>query len=108
MEPSLWDGHNLLKLEEKKRRIKLIFYLQNYFSAWDQTDKFVKIYLTSLSGLDQLANEAIKTEFTDNSLSVRSVWQVISKALLYKNLFPKNNSRHIHLYSYILLYYDYE
>jgi hypothetical protein len=60
--------------------MKPFFYFQNYFSAWDQTDKFVKIYLTSLSGLDQLANEAIKTEFTDNSLSVRSVGQVIRKA----------------------------
>ncbi len=27
--------------------------------------------------------------------------------LLYKNLFPKNISKHIHIYCYILLYYDY-
>jgi hypothetical protein len=80
MYPSSSDGYHLfllIKIKEKKNEI--IFYFQNYFSAWDQTDKFVKIYLTSLSGLDQLANEAIKTEFTDNSLSVRSVWLVISK-----------------------------
>ncbi len=42
-----------------------------FFAAWDQTDKFVKIYLTNLTGLDKLANEAIKTDFTDSSLAVR-------------------------------------
>jgi hypothetical protein len=68
------------KIKGKEKENEIVFYLQNYFSAWDQTDKFVKIYLTSLSGLDQLANESIKTEFTDNSLSVRSVGQVISTA----------------------------
>lgn len=43
--------------------------IKNY--SWDQTDKFVKIYLTGLTGLDQLANEAIRTEYTDSSLTVR-------------------------------------
>lgn len=43
--------------------------IKNY--SWDQTDKFVKIYLTSLAGLDKLANEAVRTDFTDHSLTVR-------------------------------------
>ena len=39
--------------------------------SWDQSDKFVKVYLTNLPGLAALNKENIKLEFTDQALSVR-------------------------------------
>ena len=39
--------------------------------SWDQSDKFVKVYLTNLPGLATLNKENIQLEFTDQSLSVR-------------------------------------
>ena len=39
--------------------------------SWDQSDKFVKVYLTNLPGLAALNKENIQLEFTDQSLSVR-------------------------------------
>ena len=39
--------------------------------SWDQSDKFVKVYLTNLPGLAALNKGNIQLEFTDQSLSVR-------------------------------------
>ena len=39
--------------------------------SWDQSDKFVKVYLTNLPGLAALNKENIQLEFTDQALSVR-------------------------------------
>ena len=33
-------------------------------SAWDQSEKFVKLYLTGLNGLDKCPQENIKIEYT--------------------------------------------
>ena len=34
------------------------------YSAWDQSEKFVKLYLTGLNGLDKCPQENIKIEYT--------------------------------------------
>ena len=34
------------------------------FSAWDQSEKFVKLYLTGLNGVDKCPQENIKIEYT--------------------------------------------
>ena len=34
------------------------------FSAWDQSEKFVKLYLTGLSGLDKCPNDHIKVTYS--------------------------------------------
>ncbi len=37
----------------------------------DQSDKFMKLYLTGLSGVQVLPVDAVKSEFTSTSVSVR-------------------------------------
>lgn len=44
-------------------------HLKDY--SWDQSDKFVKIYLTGLNGLDKLPAESIKLVYTEQSVSVK-------------------------------------
>jgi len=44
-------------------------HLKDY--SWDQSDKFVKIYLTGLNGLDKLAADNIKMSYTEQSVSVK-------------------------------------
>jgi len=39
--------------------------------SYDQSDKFVKLYLTGVNGADKLDKDNIKVTFTDQSLSVR-------------------------------------
>lgn len=39
--------------------------------SWDQSEKFVKLYLTNIPGLSELDQDAVKTNFTDESLEVR-------------------------------------
>jgi len=39
--------------------------------SWDQSDKFVKIYLTGMNGLGELPTDNIKTVYTDQSLTVK-------------------------------------
>ena len=39
--------------------------------SWDQSDKFIKVYLTNLPGLASLNKDNIKLEFTEQSVSVR-------------------------------------
>ena len=34
------------------------------FSAWDQSEKFVKLYLTGLNGLDKCPPENIKIDYS--------------------------------------------
>ena len=54
---------------EKKRY--LIFNLIHKFAAWDQSDKFVKVYLTGLKGVQDLPKESVTQEFTKKSARVR-------------------------------------
>lgn len=39
--------------------------LCNLYIGWDQSEKFVKIYISSLPGLDTLKQENVHTTFTD-------------------------------------------
>ena len=39
--------------------------------SWDQSDKFIKVYLTNLPGLSSLNKDNIQLEFTEQSVSVR-------------------------------------
>merc|ERR1719431_430273 len=39
--------------------------------SWDQSEKFVKLYLTNLPGLSSLPNEQIITNFTQQSVAVK-------------------------------------
>jgi len=43
--------------------------IKNY--SWDQSDKFVKVYLTGLKGVQDLPKEAVTQEFTKKSARVR-------------------------------------
>ncbi len=45
--------------------------LLNILSAWDQSDKFVKIYLTGLSGASSLPENSVVTKFGAKSVDVR-------------------------------------
>ena len=40
-------------------------------AAWDQSEKFVKLYLTGLAGLDKCPPENIQLDFTKESVRVR-------------------------------------
>jgi len=42
-----------------------------FFLAWDQSDKFVKIYLTGLEGASELPKENLVAQFTPTSVSVK-------------------------------------
>ena len=33
------------------------------FPGWDQSDKYVKIYISSIAGLDKLSQENVSSEF---------------------------------------------
>merc|ERR1712152_18578 len=39
--------------------------------SWDQSEKFVKLYLTGMTGLDKCPVENIKLDFTKESVRVR-------------------------------------
>eukprot|EP00088_Acartia_fossae_P029938 TRINITY_DN3086_c0_g1_i2.p1 TRINITY_DN3086_c0_g1~~TRINITY_DN3086_c0_g1_i2.p1 ORF type:complete len:264 (+),score=108.46 TRINITY_DN3086_c0_g1_i2:48-794(+) len=39
--------------------------------SWDQSERFVKLYLTNLPDLGQVNQDAVKTKFTDQSLEIR-------------------------------------
>jgi len=39
--------------------------------SWDQSDKFVKLYLTGLKGADKLPSDSIKTTCLEQSVSIR-------------------------------------
>jgi len=39
--------------------------------SWDQSEKFVKLYLTGLNGLDKCPQENIKIEYTNESVTLR-------------------------------------
>jgi len=39
--------------------------------SWDQSEKFVKLYLTGLSGLDKCPNDHIKVTYSSESVSVK-------------------------------------
>ena len=39
--------------------------------SWDQSDKFVKVYLTGLAGLDKCPNDNVSVTITSDSVSVR-------------------------------------
>jgi len=39
--------------------------------SWDQSDKFIKVYLTNLPGLASLNKDNIQLEFTEQSVSVK-------------------------------------
>ena len=41
--------------------------------SWDQSDKFIKVYLTNLPGLASLNKDNIQLEFTEQSVSVKVV-----------------------------------
>ena len=46
-------------------------------AAWDQSEKFVKLYLTNWKGLDTIPPDDIKLDFTNESVRVRvgPVWE---------------------------------
>jgi len=39
--------------------------------SWDQSERFVKLYLTNLPGLSDLNDDAVKTKFTDEGIEIR-------------------------------------
>jgi len=39
--------------------------------SWDQSERFVKLYLTNFPGLNELSDEAFKIKYTDESLEIR-------------------------------------
>jgi len=39
--------------------------------SWDQSEKYVKLYLTNLPGLGDLNQDAVKINFTDESVQIR-------------------------------------
>jgi len=43
--------------------------IRNY--SWDQSDKFVKIYLTGITGLENIDADSVVTDFSDQSVNVR-------------------------------------
>lgn len=43
--------------------------IKNY--SWDQSEKFVKLYLTNLKGIDQLSQDDIAIQYTKESVKVR-------------------------------------
>lgn len=45
--------------------ILFIILIVMLLSGWDQSDKFVKIYITDLPGLDKLKSEDIKSKFSE-------------------------------------------
>jgi len=53
-------------LNPSKRILKQ---LKDY--SWDQSDKFVKVYLTNLKGVASLSNDRIQVDFTEQSVTVR-------------------------------------
>ena len=57
----------------------------NYL-AWDQSEKFVKLYLTGLNGLDKCPQENIKIEYT------KSVSQTILLTKINKFVFSESVS----------------
>jgi len=50
--------------------------------SWDQSEKFVKLYLTGLDGLADIDASSIKIEYTEYSLSVR-IENIKGKTLLF-------------------------
>ena len=50
----------------------LIFNIYVWFAAWDQSDKFVKIYLTGLAGIEGTPTEAIACNFEDNAVAFKA------------------------------------
>ena len=47
-----------------KTKWELLHQYKQRFSAWDQSEKFVKLYLTGLSGLDKCPNDHIKVTYS--------------------------------------------
>lgn len=39
--------------------------------SWDQSERFVKLYLTNLPGLSDLNEDAVKTQFSDEGIEIR-------------------------------------
>lgn len=52
------------------------------FLAWDQSDKFVKVFLTGLGDLSKVSQDQIVQQFTRHSVSIR-VNQVGDRNLLF-------------------------
>lgn len=50
--------------------------------SWDQSEKYVKLYLTGLSGLGNLDVDSVKVTYTDESLNVR-ISNLNGKTLLF-------------------------
>ena len=41
--------------------------------GWDQSDKFVKIYISDINGLSELKQENVKSDFSEKSMSVELI-----------------------------------
>jgi len=51
--------------------IKKAYDVQIKTFSWDQSDKYVKIYLTNLKNVESLSKEDVKTDFKTSSVNVR-------------------------------------
>ena len=61
-----------LKVESLNRHFHISSpFFHRQLAAWDQSDKFVKVYLTGLKGVQDLPKEAVAQEFTRKSVRVR-------------------------------------
>ncbi|XP_023324108.1 calcyclin-binding protein isoform X2 [Eurytemora carolleeae] len=57
------------RIQENKAKTCPEIQIKDY--SWDQSEKFVKLYLTGLQGLGELNPENIKVSYTEQSLTVR-------------------------------------
>jgi len=68
---SATNGTNEVKSEVKKDVTPKIIESQLKDYSWDQSEKFVKLYLTGLGGLGSCSNDKIIVSYTSESVSVR-------------------------------------
>lgn len=62
---SMFERLQVFGTKKKKERFEELFVVLSFVSvAWDQSDKFVKIYL-DLKGVDKIPAENVEVNFTE-------------------------------------------
>jgi calcyclin binding protein len=65
--------------------------------GWDQSDKFIKVYITSLNDISKIDPNNVTCDFTDKSFdliirNLNSINYTLSIVSLFKNINPKESS----------------